>query len=382
MSHPHRADPDGSSFDFRHIEAELARGYSEPFFIIDARLVREKARRFRAAMPRVFPHYAVKVNPATDILAVLHDEGIGFEIASRAELDALLGLGVPAHEILYSNPIKSPAHLTHAIERGVTWYVVDAIEELHKVHAAKPDANLYLRIHTSNEGSVWKLSNKFGAFEDEAKQLIAEAARIGADLAGVGFHVGSQCRNIENWPLGIRAARETFGEMGAAGLEPRLLNLSGGFPVSMGDEVPSIEEIGKAVNRALENIPDSVHVVAEPGRFMVADTGVFVCQVIGTATRDGTRWLYLDAGIYRGLGELSNEFRFTIHTDREGPSIPWTVAGPTCDGLDVCMSDQPLPQGLQAGDFVYVYDHGAYSAAYSNTFNGFPIPNTVVVNTD
>ena len=382
MSHPNRVEADSSAFDFRHIEAELARGYSNPFLIIDARLVREKARRFRAAMPRVFPHYAVKVNPATGILAALHDEGIGSEIASRAELDALLGLGVPAHEILFSNPIKSPAHLGHAVERGVIWYVVDAIEELHKIHAAKPDAKLYLRIHTTNEGSVWQLSNKFGAFEDEAEQLIAEAARIGADLAGVGFHVGSQCRNIENWPIGIRAARKTFEKMKAVGLEPRFLNLSGGFPVSMGDEVPSIEEIGKAVNHELENIPDSVHVVAEPGRFLVADTGWFVCQVIGTATREDKRWLYLDAGIHNGLGELSDEFRFAIHTDRSGPDIPWTVAGPTCDGLDVCLTDQGLPEDLQAGDFFYVHDHGAYATACATTFNGFPIPNIIVVGAD
>jgi ornithine decarboxylase len=382
MLHPNRVAAGGSAFDFRHVEAELARGYRDPFFVIDARLVREKARRFRAAMPRVFPHYAVKVNPAIEILAALHDEGIGFEIASRAELDDLLGLGVPAREILYSNPIKAHAHLSRAVESGVEWYVVDAIEELHKVHDAKSDAKLYLRIHTSNEGSVWPLSNKFGAFEEEAQELIAEAARIGADLAGVGFHVGSQCKNIRNWPIGIRAACETFEKMKAVGLAPHFLNLSGGFPVSMGDEVPSIEEIGKAVNSELENVPDSVHVVAEPGRFMVADTGAFVCQVIGTATREGRHWLYLDAGIYGGLGELSNEFRFTIHTDRDGAAIPWTVAGPTCDGLDVCMTDQPLPGDLQAGDFIYVHDHGAYSAAYANTFNGFPLPRTVVVNAD
>ena len=382
MSHPSRVEANSSAFDFSHIEAELARGYSNPFVVIDARLVREKARRFRAAMPRVFPHYAVKVNPATGILAALHDEGIGFEIASRAELDALLGIGVPAHEILYSNPIKPPAHLGHAIESGVTWYVIDAIEELHKVHAAKPDAKLYLRIHTSNEGSVWELSNKFGAFEDEAEQLVAEAARIGADLAGVGFHVGSQCRNIQNWPIGIRAARDTFEKMKAVGLEPRFLNLSGGFPVSMGDEVPSIEEIGEAVNHELENIPDSIHVVAEPGRFMVADTGWFVCQVIGTATREGKRWLYLDAGIHNGLGELSDEFRFTIHTDRSGPNIPWTVAGPTCDGLDVCLTDQGLPENLQVGDFFYVHDHGAYATACATTFNGFAIPNIIIVGAD
>ena len=97
--------------------------------------------------------------------------------------------------------------------------------------------------------------------------------------------------------------------------------------------------------------------------------------MIGTATREGKRWLYLDAGVYGGLGELSNEFRFTIHTDRSGPDIPWTVAGPTCDGLDVCLTDQGLPESLQAGDFFYVHDHGAYATACATTFNGFPIPN-------
>ena len=382
MSQPDRVRAEDAAFDFRHIEAQLAKGYSNPFLILDAGLVREKARRFRAAMPRVFPHYAVKVNSAPGILAALHDEGIGFEIASRAELDALLSLGVPAHEILYSNPIKSHAHVLHAVQKGVEWFVIDAIEELHKVYEAKPDAKLYLRVHTSNEGSVWKLSGKFGAFEEEAEQIIAEAGKIGADLAGVGFHVGSQCKNIENWPIGIRAALATFEKMRAVGLEPRFLNLSGGFPVSMGDLVPSIEEIGKAVNAELEKVPDLIRVVAEPGRFFVADTGWFVCQVIGTATRNGTRWLYLDAGIYSGLGELADEFRFSIRTDRDGPAIPWTVAGPTCDGTDVCLTNEPLPENLTAGDFIYIRDQGAYSTACATMFNGFPMPDTIIVGAD
>ncbi len=379
MSRPSRIHADDAPFDFRHVEAQLAEGYSTPFLILDARLVCEKARRFRAAMPRVSPHYAVKVNPAPGILAALHDEGIGFEIASRAELDALLDVGVPAHEILYSNPIKSHASVAHAVENGVEWFVIDAIEELQKVYSAKLDAKLYLRLHTSNEGSLWKLSGKFGAYEAEAQQIIAAAVRMGADLAGVGFHVGSHCKSIENWPIGIRAARAIFETMRAAGLDPRFLNLSGGFPVSMGDDVPSIEEIGNAVNAELKHVPESVHVVAEPGRFLVADTGWFVCQVIGTATRKGKRWLYLDAGTYSGLDQLTDEYRFSIRTDRDGPAIPWAVAGPTCDGSDVCLTNEPLPENLTAGDFVYIRDHGAYSTACATTFNGFPIPETIVV---
>jgi ornithine decarboxylase len=382
LSDPSPLRVEDAVFDFRHVEAQLANGYSGPFLILDAGLVREKARRFRAAMPRVFPHYAVKVNPALGVLTALHDEGIGFEIASRAELDALLSLGVPAHEVLYSNPIKSHAYVAHAVEKGVEWFVIDAIEELHKVHSAKPDAKIYLRIHSSNEGSLWKLSGKFGAFDEEAKQIVAEAVRLGADLAGVGFHVGSHCKNIENWPIGIRAAGATFDEMRAAGLEPRFLNLSGGFPVSMGDRVPSIEEIGGVVNAELDNVPESIHVVAEPGRFLVADTGWFVCQVIGTATRNGQRWLYLDAGTYSGLAELTDEYRFSIRTDRDGPVVPWTVAGPTCDGTDVCLTAEPLPEDLGAGDFLYIRDHGAYSTACATALNGFPIPDTFIVDAE
>jgi ornithine decarboxylase len=382
LSHPNRVHAEDEAFDFRHVEAQLAQGYSAPFLILDARLVRQKARRFRAAMPRVFPHYAVKVNPAPGILAALRDEGIGFEIASRAELDALLSLGVPAREILYSNPIKSRAYVSHAVEQGVEWFVIDAIEELRKVHALKPDAKFYLRLHTSNEGALWKLSGKFGAHEEEAEQIIAAAVRMGADLAGAGFHVGSHCKKVESWPVGIRAARATIETMRAAGLSPHFLNLGGGFPVSMGDPVPSIEEIGEAVNAELEEVPESVQVVAEPGRFLVADTGWFVCQVIGTATRRGKRWLYLDAGIYSGLEQLTDEYRFSIRTERDGPAVPWTIAGPTCDGSDICVTNEPLPENLTAGDFLFIRDHGAYSTACATMFNGFPIPEVIVAGAD
>jgi ornithine decarboxylase len=368
-----------SSLDFEKVRAAVQDGYPKPFLLIDSSIVREKARRFAVAMPRVRPHYAVKANPDARVLQTLIEEGAGFEIASIAELDLLLTLGAPAAEVFYSNPMKSRDYIAYAAEKGVEWFVVDSVDEVKKIHAIKPGAKLYLRIDTPNIGSDWPLDGKFGAHAGDVREIIAVAARMKADLAGVAFHVGSQCRNPENWRVGIEKARVAFDMMLKAGLNPRLLNIGGGFPVRHVKPIPSIEVIGDVVNRALEAFPADVKVVAEPGRYLVSDAGYFVCRVIGTATRAGKRWMHLDAGLFGGIIETTEGLKYRVRTDRSGPDIPWNVAGPTCDSIDVVMRDEPLPSDIEEGDYIYLKNAGAYTTAYASNFNGFPLPDVRVI---
>ncbi len=365
--------------DFEHVRAALKQGYSKPFLLVDANIVRTKARRFKAAMPRVQPHYAVKANPDPRVLKTLIEEGVGFEIASIAELDLLLGLDVPAGGIYYSNPVKSRAYLEYAAAKGVEWFVLDSVEELCKIVSVKPDARLYVRIEAPNIGSDWPLSGKFGVKNDEVDGIVAEAARLKADLAGVTFHVGSQCRNPENWRVGIQSAKRVFKKMRLAGLKPRLLNIGGGYPVRHVKPIPSIEKIAEVVNHAIRDIPQSVRIMAEPGRFMVSDAGYFVCRVVGAATRSGKRWMYWDAGVFGGVIETTEGLRYDIATDRSGAAIPWAVAGPTCDSVDVCMREEMFPEDMQEGDFIYIANAGAYTTAYASNFNGFPLPEVRVI---
>ena len=365
--------------DFEQVRQAAQSGYDKPFLLLDPAIVRTKARRFKAAMPRVQPHYAVKANPNPTVLRTLIGEGVSFEIASIAELDLLLSLGVPVEEIYYSNPMKSRQYLRYAAEKGVEWYVLDSVEELRKIHEIKPDAKMYVRIDAPNVGSDWPLSGKFGAQTAEAEEIIAVAAELKADLAGVTFHVGSQCRNPENWRVGIEKARQVFDLMQKVGLNPRLLNIGGGFPVRHVKPIPSIEVIGDVVNRALEAFPAHVKVIAEPGRYMVSDAGYFVCRVIGTATRGGKRWMHLDAGLFGGIIETTEGLKYKIRTDRSGPDIPWNVAGPTCDSIDVVMRDELLPSDIEEGDYVYLKNAGAYTTAYASNFNGFPLPEVRVI---
>jgi ornithine decarboxylase len=360
--------------DFDQVRLAARERYDRPFLLVDPHLVRTKARRFKAAMPRVQPHYAVKANPSPAVLRALMEEGVGFEIASPAELDLLVSLGARAEEIYYSNPVKSRSCIEHAAAGGVRWYVLDSVEELRKIVSLKPDASLYLRIDAPNVGSDWPLSGKFGAQPEEAEEIIALAAELKADLAGVTFHVGSQCRNADNWRVGIESAKRAMRKMRLRGLKPRLLNIGGGFPVRHTKPIPSIEVIGDVVNRALAGLPEGVRVMAEPGRYLVSDAGWFVCRVAGTATRSGKRWVYFDAGMFGGIIETTEGLQYDVLTDRTGRLAPWTVAGPTCDSVDVVMRDQLLPEDLAADDFVYIPNAAAYTTAYASNFNGFPLP--------
>src|SRR5438477_9140610 len=362
------------SLDFEIVRQAAQQRYSRPFLIVATAIVRGKVRRFRAAMPRVRPHYAVKANPDRRVLKALVQEGCGFEIASTAELDLLLALGVPAAEIFYSNPVKSRESIAYAAGKGVEWFVVDSLDELRRVFEVTRDAKQYLRIAAPNIGSDWPLSGKFGAGSADAREIVAAAAKLGADLAGITFHVGSQCRNPENWRVALEKARAVFDSMLKAGLKPRLLNVGGGYPVRHVKPIPSIEVIGAVINEGLKAFPEDVQVIAEPGRYLVSDAGYFVCRVLGTATRAGKRWMHWDAGLFGGVIEASEGLKYKIRTDRSGPDVPWTVGGPTCDSVDIVMREEPLPSDLQEGDFVYIKNAGAYTTAYASQFNGFPLP--------
>jgi len=298
------------SLDFTRVKQYLARHpYKKPVLLVDLDIVRTKARRFRAALPRVRPHFAVKANPDPRVLKVLIQEGSGFEIASIAELDILMGLGVPPAEVFYSNPMKSRAYLEYAAAKGVEWFVLDSVEELCKIQSAK----------------------------------------------------------------------RLFKKMRLAGLKPRLLDIGGGYPVRHVKPIPSIEKIAEVVNHAIRDIPQNVRIMAEPGRFLVSDAGYFVCRVVGTATRSGKRWMYWDAGVFGGVIETTEGLRYDIITDRTGPAIPWVVAGPTCDSVDVCMREEMFPDDMQEGDFMYIANAGAYTTAYASNFNGFPLPEVRVI---
>lgn len=363
-----------------HARAHVGRHQPErPLLFFSENELRRKAREFIAAMPRVHPHFAVKANPHPRVLSALAEEGTGFEIASKAELELLLKLGIPPEQVYYSNPIKAPAHLRFAAKNGVQWFVVDSVAEVRKIAAIAPQAKLYIRISTNNAGAVLPLAHKFGCNSEERHHIMQACAELQLCLAGVSFHVGSQCTQAESWRTAITDAKTCFDEMQAYGFDAELLNIGGGYPTAIHDKVPSITEIATVIESALADVDPGIKVIAEPGRYFVASAGCLSTQVVGMAKRNNKHWLYLDTGYYNGLMELADHYELPISTDRRGTPRPWTVAGPTCDSIDVCCQSRLLPADLQPDDRLFIGHLGAYCHSCTTDFNGFPPPELLFV---
>jgi ornithine decarboxylase len=352
-----------------------------PFVVVDVDHVEERYHALRSAVPSAHVYYAVKANPGRPILERLHAIGSSFDVASPAEIEACLSVGVTPDRISYGNTIKKRADIEFAVSVGVSRFTVDCAEELAKVAELAPRSSVCVRLFHDCGGADWPLSRKFGCAPSEVEQLLVAASEAGLEC-GVSFHVGSQQRDLTTWfdTLGVVAG--VFERARAAGATPSFLNLGGGFPGTYRDAVPEIARYGDAVNTALQHwFPDGLaEVMIEPGRYLAADAGVLRSEVVLVSTRivdDFERWVYLDCGKFHGLAETMDEaIRYRLRTDRDGdPTAPAVIAGPTCDSADVLYtkSGYELPVTLRDGDKVDILSAGAYTTTYSSVgFNGFP----------
>jgi ornithine decarboxylase len=353
-----------------------------PCLVVDLDVVRENYLAFAKSLPDSKVFYAVKANPAPEILKLLASLGCCFDVASVNETQAALDAGASPDRISYGNTIKKESDIAAAFALGVTLYAVDCEAEVEKVARAAPGSRVICRIHCDGTGSEWPLSRKFGCEPEFATDILELAYKRGLVAHGISFHVGSQQHNVEAWDRALASAAAIFRGCAERGINLAMVNLGGGFPARYVRKTPKLESYGKAIFRALRRhfgnaIPETI---VEPGRGLVGNAGVIEAEVVLIAKRspeDELRWVYLDIGKFHGLAETIDEsIRYPIRTphDRD-ETAPCVIAGPTCDSVDVLYQKNPypLPVSLAIGDKVLIEAAGAYTAAYSSVgFNGFP----------
>ncbi len=350
-----------------------------PCLVLDLDRVAENYSALRAALPAARIYYAVKANPAAPILRLLAGLGSSFDAASLPEIEACLAAGAPASVISFGNTVKKPSAIAAAHGYGVPLYAFDSIEELEKIATHAPGAKVYCRIAVSNIGADWPLSKKFGTTLDRARELMLQAPEMGLVPHGLSFHVGSQQTGTAAYELAIAEVAMLFTDLKTRGLELKMLNLGGGFPVRYQDDVPGTDIFGTAIMHAMTQHfgNDLPEMLIEPGRAMVGNAGVVAAEVVLVCRRmaeDERRWVYLDIGRFGGLAETEGEaIRYRV-TAGNGAAGPVVLAGPTCDGVDIMYEKTPyrLPLDLGSGERVLIHDTGAYVTSYaSQNFNGF-----------
>jgi ornithine decarboxylase len=351
-----------------------------PCLVVDLDVVAGNYKKLRTAVPDAKIYYAVKANPAPEILGSLAGLGSSFDTASVNEIDMVLGAGAGAERISYGNTIKKKSDIAAAYARGVRLYAFDSAAELDKIAAAAPGSRVFCRILTSGAGADWPLSRKFGCDVDMARELLLEAARRDVVPHGVSFHVGSQQRDPAAWDTAVAEAARLFRDLEERGVRLTMLNIGGGFPTRYRKGVPTLAAYGAAIKESIvrhfgNRLPD---VIVEPGRQMVGDAGVIQSEVVlisKKSANDAKRWVYLDIGKFGGLAETMDEaIQYPIATHRKGTPAPVVLAGPTCDSADVLYekADYRLPSDLEIGDKVEIRAAGAYTSSYASVaFNGF-----------
>ena len=349
-----------------------------PYLLMDLDRVGAAYRELAAALPVDEIHYAVKCNPARPVLAALHAQGAGFEVASIRELSELEAVGVRPADVLFSNPVKPPDHVAVAHRAGLWRFAADGLAELDKIAALAPGAAIYVRLRARSAASLVPSEVKFGVDAEAAFLLLTAAAARGLRPYGLMFHVGSQMTSPWAWADALDEVGVLMDKLTAAGIQLEMLDIGGGFPARYAEPVPAAAAFGRVIRGALDQLPyRPALVVAEPGRALVAEAGVLVTTVIGTAARGGQDWVHLDAGAFNGLMEAletANALIYPVSDSRRAVPARAHLTGPSCDSQDTIMFDAPLSTGLTCGDRVYIGSAGAYTTAYASAFNGFDIP--------
>lgn len=364
-----------------HIE-QLASQFGAPLMVLDCDAIRRQYRALKHALPGVVLHFALKPLPHAAVVRTLLDEGASFDLATSGEVDLVASQGVPSERTIHTHPIKRDSDIRDALAYGCTVFVVDNINELEKFIAYKDQAEILVRLSFRNKDAFADLSKKFGCSPEAAIDIISLAQQLGIRIKGLSFHVGSQSPNPTKYVEAINASAKVVKQVAELGL-PALstLDIGGGFPVPYSADVLPIDVFCAPINIALAQLPETMQIIAEPGRFIVASSVTSVASVMGQATREGKTWYYLDDGVYGSFsGLMFDEAAYPIDSAKQdGERFESVLAGPTCDSIDVISDSIMLPK-LNNGDLIISRMMGAYTLATATDFNFFKRAEVVVLN--
>lgn len=358
--------------DTAHWQA-MVKTHGSPLLVFNRRVLTEQYKKLQAALPEVSLYYAIKALPHSDVLQTLDVLDAGFDVASSGELELLLSLKISGRRSIHTHPIKRDKDIRDALRFGSTTFVVDNLDELKKLVPYRSRIGVLLRVSFRSENAVVDLSKKFGCVESDVPALVQEAEQLGLHIKGLSFHVGSQCGTADKHVEAIQRCHALMLEVNKQARAPlATLDIGGGFPADYELAGSDIEAFCKPIRAALDELPADWHLLAEPGRYLVAPAVTSITTVIGKAIRQGTPWYYLDDGVYGSYsGQIYDHTTYPLQVLKQGELTSSVLAGPTCDSIDVIDENIALPD-LDIGDLIIGHQMGAYTAATKTRFNLLP----------
>jgi diaminopimelate decarboxylase len=365
------------------------------FYVYERAIIDRQVANFRQYIPaRIKLHYAVKANPYWPVVQHLKPLVDGFDVASQKEMLLALQSGMPVADISFAGPGKGDAELLSAIIAGVTLNV-ESLGELKRVcqlgSQTSKTPQVALRVNPGFElkSSGMKMAGgakPFGIDEELVLQTLANIADMPVKLRGFHIYCGSQ--NLKPESL-IEAHQHTFALaaklVAACPYRPDMINLGGGFgiPYFAGERRLNLAPVGESLQGLLQQYDNElagIELVIELGRYLVAEAGLYACQVVDKKQSRGTTYLVCNGGLHHHLANSGNfgqvirkNYPVTIanRINQEATELV-TIVGPLCTPLDILADRMTLPTA-DVGDWVVVYQSGAYGPTASpQDFLGHP----------
>lgn len=373
--------------------ADLAKTYQTPLYVYSTSLLLDRARRLKKAMQGIDHSifFAMKANPAQQVLKLLQGEGIGVDLVSAGEMARAERAGVPPGMMVFSGVGKTIEELETAIDRKIHSINVESVSEfatLEKIAIRKnaqplvalrfnPDVNPKTHPYIS----TGLRENKFGLTKREIIALLKSHPNTACRVEGLSLHIGSQIKTLKPFHDAILKAIELADEIEKKKLgRITFLDLGGGLAISYdGKKVPSIEDYGKLLQKHFGKKSKNhgrFQIGLEPGRSLVAECGTLVTRVLYRKDREGKHFLILDAGMNDFMRPALYQSYHTIHSaqKRTGKTEKIDLVGPVCESSDCFAKNRVMPQGIEEGELIVIRDVGAYGMSMANGYNGRPLP--------
>jgi len=358
---------------------KLVEQYGTPTLFISETAVREAYRSLKSSLPGTTLYYAVKSNCNADIIRIIDREGGFFDVCTNGEIDIIRSCGITGDRCIHTHPIKRDSDIRYALDNSIFTMVADNAWELEKFVPYKDTVKVLIRLSIQNPTCLVNLSQKFGVAPDKALDLVLKGHRMGLHIEGLSFHIGSQNENVLKYMEALDYCHDICRMAALSGAHLKTIDIGGGFPIDYLSPVMPIAPYLQPVNEYLENYFTSYRVIAEPGRFVCGSAVTLATRVIGKSMRDGIRWYYIDDGLYGSFsGKMYDHADYPMYVSRTGERFTSTIAGPTCDSIDVPYEKISLPE-MEIGDLLLFSSMGAYTSASASTFNGFPKPKEILI---
>lgn len=358
------------------------------FYIINIGDIIRRIQLWKKLFPTIDAYYAVKSNPNHVICELLGSCGIGADVASIEEINIVKNKVQDLSKIIFAHPVKPINSIVYARTVDVDKLVFDSEHELYKIKLHHPNAELFMRLKVDDKDSECRFSEKFGVEKDDIEFLLDLAFKMGLNVVGVSFHVGSNCKNPRQYYYAFEMAKYAFDVAKTKGYTFNVIDIGGGFS-GTADE----EEMSKTSDEVYNGLLDffdytletaetsELKLISEPGRFFCTNSHTLVLNVIGKkvkidkTTGEKIQTVYLNDGTYGSFSAINYDHQtpeIIPYNNDDFEKYRTVINGISCCGSDVICNKSFLPE-LEISDLVYVENFGSYTVATSTKFNGFCI---------